>query len=103
MIMRANAWCAIVAAARAERGAVESIDGGAVPGKNRHMHGLVQGALAADPEIRLAVGTEPGSRIVARLPLRSFHDETIAEGRQSLGVEVLRPRIIGNRKSDMID
>jgi hypothetical protein len=40
---------------------------------------------------------------MAGLFLRYFHDEAVAERRQRLQVKGLRARIIGNRKTDMVD
>src|ERR1700676_3610253 len=101
--MRAYARRAVVAPARFYRQGVEGIHGGAIAGKDRDMQRLVQSAFAADPEIRLAIGTKTGRGIMTGLLLRHFHHEAVAKGRQRSRVEGLGALIIGNRKADVVD
>src|SRR3954451_13281073 len=103
VIMRPNAGRPVVAPARRDRRLVELVHRGAVLCQDRDMHRLVQRALAADPEIRLAVGAEAGGRIVSGLLLRDLHDQAVAERGQCLGVERLGALIVGDRESHMVD
>src|SRR5215468_11770212 len=103
VIMRAQARRAIVASAGRERRLVERINRCAIVGLDRDMHWLVEGAFAADPEIRLAVGAKACGVIAGPSFLHHFHDKAVAERRQGLGVESLGARIIGNRKADVVD
>src|SRR6266700_2879751 len=103
VIMRADAGRAVVATARRESFLVESVDRGAVLGQDRDMQRLVQAAFPADPEIRLAIGAKSGRRIMSGLLLRHFHDEAVAERGPRLCIEGLGAKIVGNRKTDVVD
>jgi hypothetical protein len=66
------------------------------------VHRLVQPAFAANPEIRLAAGAEARGRRVVRVLLH-FHDQHVTKGCERLFIKRLGARVVGNRKSDVID
>ncbi len=71
-------------------------------GEDRHVHRLGEPALAADPEIRLAVPAEARGRSVV-LVLLHLHDQGVAERRQRLQIEILGAGVVGNGEADVID
>src|ERR1700686_682578 len=83
---------------------MEFIHGLAIVRHDRDVQDAVQATFSADPEIRLASGAEAGSRAFALGVLPAdFHHQAVAERRERLGVERLGPRVVGNRKPDVID
>src|SRR5947209_8490638 len=102
MIMRANAGRAVVLPAGRQRRVVECVDAGAILHRNRDVQGMIQSALAADPEAGLTARTE-ARRPALVFVLLHFHDQCVAERRERLLVERFGARVIGNRKADVVE
>src|SRR6266436_1030538 len=102
MVVRANAWGAIVLAARCKRRTVERIDRLPIFRKDRDVHGLVQLAFGADPKVRFAAAAETGGRLPGLLS-GHLHDQRVAKRRQRLFVKGLCARVVRHRKSHVID
>jgi hypothetical protein len=83
-----------------ERGAVKGVDGAAIVAGNCDVNNALEPAFASDPEVGLAVFTEPGSRAATFGSIgRDLHDQRIAERRQRLAVERLRSFVIRRDRS----
>jgi hypothetical protein len=65
------------------------------------MDRLVEAALAANPEIRLAVGAEARSRAVI-VGLPHFHHQDVTQRRKSLLIECFRLPAIRDREADVV-
>src|SRR5262245_46035426 len=104
MIVRPQAGPSVVPGAGVESGAMERIDHRALIHGNGDVQRPLKSTLAADPEIGLAIDAEASGGTAALGLLRpDFHDQRVAEWRQRLGVERLRPGIVGHRKADVVD
>ena len=88
--------------ARCHASVVECIAGRAIFAVDPEVHRALKPAFAADPEIRLAIRAEAGGFRVM-LVLLHFHDERVAERRQSTLIEGLRARVVRDWKTEMID
>src|SRR5262249_24960701 len=77
MIVRPQPGSAVVGSAGRQCGYMESIDCGAVLGRDRHMDDAVEAAFAADPQVRLAADAE-ARRLLIVLRLSHFHHHPLA-------------------------
>src|SRR5262245_6002760 len=102
MILRPQAGRAIVLGAGRNRSAIEFVDCSSVLSGDSDMHGVVEAALATDPEIRFAIDAEASRRTIAFV-LPHLHDEHIAEGRERLLIEGLRPLVVRDGKANVIN
>ena len=104
VVVRAQTRRTVVLAARRKRGLVERIDGRAVLRGDCDVHGFVQAAFAADPEVRLAAGAEAeAAGLGVVLVLLHFHDQHVAERRQRLLVKCLGTCVVRYREADVVD
>jgi hypothetical protein len=105
VLMVVGPWAgpAVVAAARAHRGAVKGVDFGARLRGKRDMRTALPPVSRADPEERLIVLAEAGVGVAASLFGGDFHDDGDAERLERVDVEGFRLLHIGHRKSDMIN
>src|SRR5215813_4651851 len=74
MILRPHAGRAIVLGAGGNRSAIEFVDCSSVLSGDSDMHGVVEAALATDPEVRFAIDAEARRRTIAFV-LPHLHDE----------------------------
>src|SRR5919201_361539 len=96
VVLRTEAWCAIVAAAGPESRSEESVDGRAIGADERDVRRSRRPA-ADDPEIRLALHTEAGDA------LAGLHQQLIAERLQRRGVKSFARLVVRHVDGDVID
>lgn len=102
MIVHAKAGSSVVPPTRSERGAVERIHRRPIFCDDRDMHWLLQPTFAPNPKVGFAAAAKASGWLPGLLS-RRLHDQRIAKRRQGLFIESLGTRIVGNRKSHVID
>src|SRR6478736_1486012 len=101
VVLRAQARCAAVGGAGGERRGVKRVHDCARRRGERDVQAAARGLTSADPEEGLALAAEAGMpRVGAGHLRRHFHDETDAERRECLQIELLAALEIRDLEAD---
>ena len=103
MVVRAQPGRAVVCASGRQRGAVEGVDGGAVPGRNCDVQHAVQPSFSAYPEVRLAASAEARCRCLAAVCSAPISRSGCSRAVPAPWCRTPWNVVVGDGKADMIE
>src|SRR5688500_9466408 len=103
MVVRAQAWCAVVAATGRDGGLMERVDEGTPRHTERNVDRRIVGLASRDPEVRLGRHAEPGDVNATGYSGSQLHYQLIADRREGSSIERLALSEVADRESRVID